>query len=375
MAFPVLPTSKDCSGCAACAQVCRQGCITMQRDEEGFLYPVLDVQSCRECGLCTTVCPSLRHLQSSTPHSVPPLKAFAAINRDERVREQSSSGGVFTLLAERVIERGGVVFGAIFDKEWNVVHGKTDKKEELKRFRGSKYVQSDMGLCYREAKDLLEAGRLVMFVGTPCQIAGLRGFLRKPYEGLLTVDFICHGVPSPAVWRWYLKNQASRYARQHWTAWPRYLWNPFSLIRKVEFRNKGKGWKQFRFVLGFGQSQVDAVHYENPYMRAFLKDVDLRPSCHHCFAKGGSSGSDITLADFWNVHKVVEGFDDDGGTSLVLVNTERGAKVFDALECRKQEVNFEDAIQYNRAWAVPYPENPDRSEFFREYRAKGNGKE
>ncbi|MBR2153460.1 MAG: Coenzyme F420 hydrogenase/dehydrogenase, beta subunit C-terminal domain [Bacteroidaceae bacterium] len=367
MAYPVLPTSEACCGCGACSQVCRWDCISMERDKEGFLYPKVHTEVCKECGLCMRVCPSLKK-ETAKPHNGTPLHTFAAINPDECVRRESSSGGVFTLLAEQMAERGGVVFGAAFDKDWNVVHTRTDSKEGLRAFRGSKYVQSDTGQTFREAKELLEAGREVLFVGTPCQIMGLRGFLGKPYEGLLAVDFICHGVPSPAVWQWYLKRQARHYAKEHWTAWLRYWLRPLSLIRRVEFRNKEKGWKQYHFVLRVSQARQDMVYHENPYMRAFLKDVDLRPSCHHCFAKGGSSGSDITLADFWNVHRVVDGFDDDGGTSLVLVNTERGARVFDALECRKQEVVFEDAIQYNRAWAASYPANPDRCRFFEEYR-------
>ena len=313
--------------------------------------------------MCMKVCPSLSQHEGRKP-----LKTFAAINPNEEVRIQSSSGGVFTLLAERVIERDGYVFGAIFDQNWNVVHSQTNQKVCLKGFRGSKYVQSDMRHCYREAEELLKTGKSVMFVGTPCQIAGLHGFLGKPYDKLLTVDFICHGVPSPAIWQWYLKNQASAYSKRHWLSRLRFLLNPLSLIRNVEFRNKGNGWKQYHFVLGFTKQENDSVYYENPYMRAFLKDADLRPSCHHCFAKGGKSQSDITLADFWNVHKVIEGFDDDKGTSLILLNSPKGAKIYQELECRTQEVDFDEAIQYNRAWDTPYSENPNRSLFFQEYK-------
>ncbi|MBQ9362302.1 MAG: Coenzyme F420 hydrogenase/dehydrogenase, beta subunit C-terminal domain, partial [Bacteroidaceae bacterium] len=323
-------------------------------------YPVVDVHDCKECGMCMRACPSLSRGEGKRP-----LKALAAIHPNEDIRLQSSSGGIFSLLAERTIEGGGHVFGATFDRKWNVVHSQTNRKECLRGFRGSKYVQSDMRHCYREAEELLKTGIPVMFVGTPCQIAGLHGFLGKPYDKLLTVDFICHGVPSPAVWEWYLRNQALLCSRRHW-AW---FWrSPLSLIRRVEFRNKAGGWKQFRFVLGFAGQEKSDVHYENPYMRAFLKDVDLRPSCHRCFAKGGRSGSDITLADFWNVHKVIDGFDDDKGTSLVLLNSPKGARIYGELECRSQEVDFDEAIQYNRAWDTPYPENPNRSLFFREYR-------
>ncbi len=192
---------QDCCGCWACVQVCPRQCISMHEDEEGFLYPKVDVSACMACGLCDKVCPEINQSKPKRPQNV-----YAAINPDNAIREQSSSGGIFTMLAERTIESGGVVFGARFDEKWDVVHDYTETVDGLAAFRGSKYVQSRIGECYRQAGQFLKAGREVMFSGTPCQIAGLKKYLQREYDNLLAVDVVCHGVPSPKVRRVYLKD-------------------------------------------------------------------------------------------------------------------------------------------------------------------------
>lgn len=196
---------KDCCGCSACVQRCPQQCISLEEDEEGFLYPIINEAACIDCGLCEKVCPVLH---SGDAHK--PLKVFAAKNNNEKIRVESSSGGVFTVLAELVIDEGGVVFGAKFGEHWDVIHDYTETKEGLAAFRGSKYVQSRIGDCFNKAKSFLVQGRKVLFSGTPCQISGLKRFLGKEYDSLLTVDFICHGVPSPKVWRMYLNETIAR---------------------------------------------------------------------------------------------------------------------------------------------------------------------
>ena len=337
----------------------------MQEDSEGFLYPVVNEEQCVGCGACEKVCPSL-----SAKEKRRPLKAFAAINKDEEVRLRSSSGGVFTLLAEKVFDQGGWVFGARFNDSWEVVHDKTNRREELDFYRGSKYVQSRIGSCFAEAEKLLKEGRFVMFVGTPCQIAGLNRFLGKTYGQLLTVDFICHGVPSPAVWRWYIQQKAREISL------PRWLYHllgwaiPIDVISGIEFRNKQKGWKKFQMLFkGKGSKGKACFHREDSYMKAFLDNYDLRPSCYQCLCKEGRSHSDLTIADFWNVHKVIDDFDDDRGTSLVLVNTDKGYTWLDSIKgCRKASVPFEDAIQYNLAWSESYAAHKRRGEFFAHYK-------
>lgn len=193
-------TSKEmCCGCAACEQRCPKSCIVMREDEEGFLYPQTDMSKCIDCGLCEKVCPVLNQGEKRKP-----LYVYAAKNKNPQIQLYSSSGGVFTHIAEQIIQNNGVVFGARFDENWAVKHDYTETLEGLAAMRGSKYVQSRIGSTYQQAKDFLEAGRLVLFSGTPCQIRGLKLFLAKEYENLLTVDLVCHGVPSPEIWRQYL---------------------------------------------------------------------------------------------------------------------------------------------------------------------------
>ena len=198
---------EKCCGCEACIQRCPQQCITLHEDGEGFLYPETDEGRCIDCGLCEKVCPVIFQGTGRRP-----LNVYAAKNPDEEIRWESSSGGVFTLLAEKILSEGGVVFGARFDARWEVVHDYTENVEGLSAFRGSKYVQSRIGDSFRQTECFLKTGRKVLFSGTPCQIAGLKLFLKKEYDNLLTVDFICQGVPSPGVWRKYLKEIAARRA-------------------------------------------------------------------------------------------------------------------------------------------------------------------
>ena len=218
---------EDCCGCEACRQCCPHKCISMKKDEEGFLYPIIDKTKCVECGLCERVCPVLNPYDEHLPLSV---NTFT--HSDESIRMNSSSGGFFTKIAAAIIEQGGVVFGACFDDEWRVVHTYIDKKEKLSLLQGSKYVQSSIGDSYISAKRFLQDGVPVLFTGTSCQIAGLKRFLRKDYDLLYTMDVICHGVPSPLVWKDYLHSISS-----------------VSDIESISFRNKSTGWKNYSFSL------------------------------------------------------------------------------------------------------------------------------
>lgn len=326
-----IKANKDCCGCSACVQVCPKQCITMIEDQEGFLYPDTNTKTCIDCGLCEKVCPVIIQGKEHQP-----LFVYGAKNKEEEVRRQSSSGGIFSLLAEHVINKGGVVFGVCFNKDWEIIHDYTETIEGLAAFRGSKYVQSRIGNTYIQAEHFLKQGRFVLFSGTPCQIAGLKLYLRKDYKDLLTVDFVCHGVPSPMVWKKYLKEQLrcknvgknSIFSHSK----PVFL-NSTRSVSRIEFRNKSLGWKKFSFTLTLTMPEgheknsvlVSESLTENIFLRGFLNNLYLRPSCYSCSSRSFKSGSDITLADFWTIgryHPEIK--DDNKGISLILTTTPLG---------------------------------------------------
>lgn len=337
----------NCCGCSACASICPKHCIVMQADNEGFLYPKVDENTCLNCGLCEKVCNELHPYDKREP-----LKVFAAINKDEEVRLKSSSGGIFHIIAESVINEGGVVFGARFDENWQVVIDYAEDMKGVESFMGSKYVQASVANAYKDVKCFLADGRKVLFSGTPCQVAGLHKFLRKPYDNLLTVDFICHGTPSPKVWGMYLDEVLKVGQR----------------ISSVEFRNKKRGWKNFSFNLRYneGDKSVSMLSpfQQNHYMKAFLQDIILRPSCYDCKAKGCSSQSDITIADFWGVSTVFPDMDDDKGTGLVFINTEKGKEILDFAQIKVRETTYDRIKPLNPACYCSVKVHPKREEFF-----------
>lgn len=337
----------NCCGCGACAQKCPKQCITLKQDNEGFLYPEVDTEKCIDCGLCEKVCSVLHPYESRKP-----LQTLAAINKDEKIRLESSSGGIFTLLAESVINQGGAVFGARYDEDWQVTLDYTETIVGLSAFRGSKYVQARTGDTYKQCEKFLKDGRNVLFSGTPCQIAGLKHFLNKEYDNLLTVDVVCHGTPSPKVWGLYLKEVVSS----------------VSNITNVSMRDKSRGWNQFSFVLNYNKENetimLSVPFNKNDYMRAFLKDMILRPSCYSCASKEHKCGSDITIADFWGIQSVAPEMNDDKGTGLVLINTDKGRECFDKLDLRKRETTFEEGYRGNPAIVRSAKPWYSREEFF-----------
>ena len=340
--------NKNCCGCSACASICPKHCIKMVEDNEGFLYPHVDNKLCVNCGLCEKVCNELQPYDKREP-----LHVFAAINNNEEVRLKSSSGGIFYVLAEKTIHEGGVVFGARFDDNWKVVIDYAEDMKSVEAFMGSKYLQARIDNAYKDVKRFLNDGRKVLFSGTPCQVAGLHKFLRKPYDDLLTVDFICHGTPSPKVWGMYLDEVIKEGKR----------------LSKVEFRNKKKGWKNFSFNISY--NEADQMHYmsspftKDLYMNVFLKNVILRPSCYDCKAHSGRSQSDITLADFWGINTVFPEMDDDRGTSMVFINTKKGCLLFGVDGIRYKETTYETIKHLNPACYSSPHLNPKREYFFK----------
>ncbi len=352
---------EKCCGCSACVQICTHHCITLDEDDEGFLYPNVDKAKCVDCGLCEKVCPFINIDKPRKPTVV-----YAAKNKNEDVRIHSSSGGVFSLIAEKIIDEGGIVFGARWNDKWEVIHSYTDSKNDLLFFCGSKYVQSKVEDCYKQVRRFLKDGRTVLFSGTPCQIAGLRYFLGKGYDTLLTVDFVCHGVPSPGVFRWFLQEEVDKYVRG--TSKDSVPYTPIHSIPKtyvhipdgikikdIRFRDKRNGWKKFSFALDLTDANADgkqnfvSLSYNQDHKYTWLKGFDLylRPSCYECCQKDLRSGSDITLADYWGIQTLYPNFDDDKGVSAVLVNTKKGYNYLEGLNASFIKTSFDDILSKN----------------------------
>lgn len=340
---------KECAGCYACHNICPTNCISMDKDREGFCYPNVNYDKCIKCSKCIKVCPVINR---TDVYNEP--VAYACMNNDEIIRLNSSSGGIFSLLAERVIEKGGVVFGATFNNKFEVEHAYIESEEELFKLRGSKYVQSKIGKAYKQAKDFLNLSREVLFTGTPCQISGLKAFLGRHYANLTCVDIICHGVPSPNVWNKYINYKEKQFSSQ---------------IQKISFRRKNEGWKQYSVSFLFENNTEYLQNYrKDPYMIAFLKNISLRPSCYFCQFKSINRISDITLADFWGIHNILPEMDDDKGTSLVFANSKVGQealeKIRDKTVCKK--VNINEAIKFNPSAVKSVNYNSNRENFFGE---------
>ena len=313
----------------------------MKIDEEGFWYPVVDKVKCIECGLCEKRCPILNDRSiENTP------QACACYNNDEEIRKESSSGGIFTLLASYIIDNGGIVYGAAFNQNFEVEHIEVTNKQDLSKLRGSKYVQSKLGNTYSKIKEHLNQNKLVYFSGTPCQIDGLLCFLNKKYDNLICQDIVCHGVPSPKIWKHYLKK--------------------FDLEKnaKISFRDKSTGWDSYSFSIKQENNSFKELSRQNEYMKVFLKDLCLRPSCYDCHSKSLHRNSDITLADFWGIKEICPEMYDNKGTSLVFINSNKGKKLFDKIlkDIKYQVVDINKASKYNPSSfkSVSKPEKRDK---------------
>ncbi len=322
----------ECCGCSACVERCPKSCISFDEDKEGFRYPEVDVSRCIECGLCEKVCPVINE---NGPNEIKTVTA--AWIKNETIRKDSSSGGVFTAIAADVLNKGGVVFGARYDERYEVCHSYVEMVDQLALFRGSKYMQSRIGNSYLKAEQFLKQGREVLFTGTPCQIAGLKLFLRKDYENLYTVDIICHGVPSPKVWRKYLDKIVEK---DFGGISPEKLTD-------VNFRFKDPSWTDYKLKISTEQHDVIESKSANPYNQAFNMNVTLRPICYSCPFKDGKSGSDITIADFWGIQKVDSSMNDDRGTSMVIMHNCR-IKLPDSVEAKSEPI--ESVARYNGSY-------------------------
>ena len=337
-----------CSGCTACKNACPKGAIDMVRDEEGFLYPKVDKDKCINCGLCKNICPILNKQVFDNFEQ----KAYIYQNKKDDVRQKSTSGGFYTALGEYVINQGGVVFGAAFNKEFVVNHEYAESLDELAKFRKSKYVQSNLNNTFKEVKKFLTDGRLVCYSGTPCQIAGLKAFLKKDYENLILMDLMCHSVPSPLYFEKYKE----------------YILNKMNAkkIISIDFRDKKKyGYKYSLMTVETDNGVYSQGIDTDPYLRAFFEDFSVRPSCYHCNFKSNRRVSDITIWDCFNIHDIDKNFDDDKGTTRILVHTKKGEILLNSLSGSKlKQISLIDALKNVKEMSSSVNYNSRRNEFF-----------
>ena len=348
--MPMLATKEYCTGCTACASICPKGSIAMEADENGFLYPVIDAERCVDCGLCERSCAVINPLEK--PKNEP--LAYAAYTKDETLRTESSSGGVFTELAKVVLAEKGAVFGATYNHQFEVVHICVENEDGLKHLRGAKYAQSNLQGVFSEAKYRLDHGQKVLFSGTPCQVGGLKAYLRKDYSNLITVDFVCHSVPSPMAWRQYVKYRAQKD-------------NAGRLPAAINLRSKKTGWSRYQYSNLFEYEngiEQSAKSDESIYMKLFVNGYINRTSCDNCHFKGFKRASDITLGDFWGIWDAMPEMDDNRGTSVVLIHSSNGAELFDRAMIAGivRPVTLEQASSQNRAILISSRSNCYREE-------------
>lgn len=336
----------NCTGCYACFNICPTKAIDMIEDKKGFKTYVINKDKCINCGMCKKVCPVINNKEENKD-----IEAFACMNKNENIRKESSSGGIFYLLAQYILEKKGVVFGASFDNNWEVEHTYIEKIEDIKKFMGSKYVQSTIGDSYKKAKEFLENDRYVLFTGTPCQIEGLNKFLGKEYDKLYTQDIICHGVPSPKVWRKYLQFRKMKDKK---------------IPININFRNKENGWQNYNIKFEYERNSYKMLANNDIYVQSFLRNTILRDSCYNCHFKKLYRLSDITLADFWGVKQVLPEMNDNKGTSLIIVNSKKGQTLIKEIneKIEMKGVDIKEAIKYNPSMIKSVDKDEKREDFF-----------
>lgn len=346
----------DCCGCGGCKNKCKKDAISMVEDDEGFLYPQINESLCVDCKICEKVCP----IKKKDDNKNFIKAAYAVKNKNEDIRKSSSSGGVFWELAKFVINNKGVVFGAKFDNDFSVIHDKAENLEECKMFRGSKYLQSDIANTYREVEQYLNRKKIVLYSGTPCQIYGLKTFLdEKDTSNLITCDIICHGVPSPLIFKEYI----NKFEKEH-----------KSKLKQANFRFKNnEAINNIKFDFENETNYINSPKNDKFY-KLFLDSIILRPACHLCKFANKNRVGDITLGDFWGIENVVEHFDDKKGISVVLINTEKGERFFGSInkeyltviEVKPEEVNQPPLYEPTPCYSID-----NRNNFWKLYKKYG----
>lgn len=348
-----------CCGCGVCAEECPRGSITMKADQQGFLYPSINTDTCIKCGKCVKIC-TTQKVGKSTEKAHP--DTYVGFNENADIRKNSSSGGLFYQSAKYILEeKHGVVYGAKYNDEFDIVHERAENMNQLQCFMKSKYVQSNMNHIFAAVLKDLKDGRTVLFSGTPCQVSAIRSYVdnKGKYDKLYLIDFICHGVPSPGVWKSYLS----------------YLSHKHSDVQSVDFRDKVHGWHNFFFTVKFKNGRkYSKSHETDPFMRSFLSDRNIRPSCYYCKFKSNNYSSDITLGDAWKIEKDNPEWADDKGVSLFLVRTAKGRELLDKSQngFTLAQTDYDRWVCYNPSISFPTAKPSGRSRFFEDFSEKGN---
>lgn len=340
----------ECTGCSACINSCPVPCIAMHQDRNGFRYPYVDLSACIRCGKCYSVCPVKNEVKMSRGSHI----FYACKHKDDNVRNDSSSGGFFYELARHILSKGGVVFGAAFTEDYHkVIHIHAQSLKELIPIRVSKYLQSEVDQSFPEVKEFLKNNKFVLFSGTPCQIAGLQSYLGNPSDHLVLAEVVCHGVPSPKVWDIYLSGLENKHG---------------SKVKFVTFRDKSKSWRNSDFLTLFENGEeFRQPNSENPYMKAFLRNLSIRPSCTNCRFKKFTSGADLTMGDFWGSTELGDSYNDDIGISVVALNTLKGRIFFDSAKDNLTGVvklSEKQAFVFNESYRLSASKNEDAGSFF-----------
>ncbi len=346
---------KNCCGCQACGDICPVQAITFRADHEGFWYPEVDKDKCTDCHLCGKMCPML-HIDALKHNDLPEPQVFGGYNKDVVIRFDSTSGGIFSLLAQAMYRQKGYVSGAVYTDDLKVVNFISNDRKDLKRLRSSKYVQSNAEGLYKRIRQLLTAGERVLACGSPCQMAALRSYLRKDYDKLIIVDFLCRATNSPKVFEKYKESLEVRYG---------------SKIVSIKDKNKDHGWHSLARKITFENGQVYyGEGHEDDYRRGYHDNVYERPSCYECKFKGIPRMSDITLGDFWGIGGVDPSLEQNLGTSLVMINSRKGLEYFEKIKEKLvvKKFSVKDIVPGNgtaiMGGTLPYPAHINREEFF-----------
>ncbi len=339
-----------CTGCQACSNLCTQNAIKMKMNEEGFFFPRIDGNYCIKCEKCLQVCPEIRDDKCENRLT----NVYAAFSEEESIRINSSSGGIFTMLAAKIIENDGVVFGAEFGTDFSVKHSYIQDISQIHKFRNSKYVQSFIGKSFRDCKNFLDDGKWVLFSGTSCQIEGLYQYLDKNYNKLITIDLICSGNTSPGLWEKYLQHMKTKY---------------HSEIKDINFRDKKYGWDRFSLRISFTSGkEYRRILPNDPWAYFFLHHQALRESCYHCRYKKTTHRADFTLGDFWGVQRTYPKLYDDKGLSFVMIHSQKGRKLWEKVNgIKAKEIPLKMVEEHNLAIirSASRPEN--REDFFADF--------